>query len=101
MISMFEILVSIIVQLSPVVLYLEALSCQALVDHLSWFPYDYLNLPKDCNHWNPSTTSTTPIGMESIGLFNIDSAMVSLILWHFLQPYIKFYSFGHRDICKA
>ena len=33
-------------------------------------------VPRDCSHWTPSTTSTPPIGMEIIGLFNTYSLMV-------------------------
>ena len=45
-------------------------------------------VPKDCSHWTPSTTSTPPIGMESIGLFNTYSPMDNLILWHFPKQFI-------------
>ena len=45
-------------------------------------------VPKDCNHCTPSTTSTPPIGMESIEQFNTYCSMVSLILWHFLDQFI-------------
>ena len=43
---------------------------------------------KDCSHWIPSTTSTPPIGMESIGLVNTYSPMDSLILWHFPEKFM-------------
>ena len=47
-----------------------------------------INLTKYCNHCTPSTTSTPPIGMERIGLFNKYFPTVSLILWHFLEQFI-------------
>ena len=40
-------------------------------------------VPKDYNHCSPSKTSTPPIGMERIGLFNTYSPMVILILSYF------------------
>ena len=46
------------------------------------------NVLKDYNHWTPSITSTPPIGMESVGLFNTYSPMESLILWQFLEQFI-------------
>ena len=39
-------------------------------------------IPKDCKRWTPNTT-TTPIGMDSIRIFNTYSSMVIFILWHF------------------
>ena len=45
-------------------------------------------VPKDCNHYTPSTTSAPPIGMESIGIFNTYSPNLSLILWNFPEQFI-------------
>ena len=45
-------------------------------------------VPNDCNHWTPQTTSTPPIGVEIIGLFNTYFPVVRLILWHFHEQFI-------------
>ena len=39
-------------------------------------------VPKDYNHYTPSTTLAPPIGMEIIGLLNTYSPMDIFILWH-------------------
>ena len=49
---------------------------------------DKFTIPKDCNHFTPSTTSTLPIGMESIGVLNTYYPMVRLILWNFPDQFI-------------
>ena len=70
-------------------------------------------IPKDCNHFMPSTTSTPPIGMENIGLFDhiplwlawyygiFEKFIVppfATITWHFGARYRK--QFNSLDILQ-
>ena len=107
MILMLELLVRIIVKLRLIFVSSEYFSWyySILSFHTSlWYPIIWISFlpkkiqenflkiktyhPRDCNHCTPITTSTPPIGMESIVLLNTYFPMVSLILWHFPENFI-------------